>query len=91
MSQPTTHQRLNTVPFAQPRRALRRAWVALVLGAVCGLATVTANAKPMSESAIQSRVIRSDEAGVVLQTRRARLRSIIRLKIIFRLNKLWRS
>ena len=70
MSQPTTHQRLNTVPFAQPRRALRRAWVALVLGAVCGLATVTANAKPMSESAIQSRVIRSDEAGVVLQTRR---------------------
>ena len=70
MSQPTTPPRLNTVPFAQPRRALRRAWVALVLGAVCGLATVTANAKPMSESAIQSRVIRSDEAGVVLQTRR---------------------
>ncbi len=70
MSQPTTPPRLNIVPFAQPRRALRRAWVALVLGAVCGLATVTANAKPMSESAIQSRVIRSDEAGVVLQTRR---------------------
>lgn len=70
MSQPTTHPRLNTVPFAQPRRAMRRAWVALVLGAVCGLATVTANAKPMSESAIQARVIRSDEVGVVLQTRR---------------------
>lgn len=70
MSQPTTPPRLNTVPFAQLRRALRRAWVALVLGAVCGLATVTANAKPMSESAIQSRVIRSDEAGMVLQTRR---------------------
>ncbi len=70
MSQPTKHPRFNTVPFAQPRRALRRAWVALVLGAVCGLVTVTANAKPMTESAIQSRMIRSDEAGVVLQTRR---------------------
>ena len=70
MSQPSTHHLFKTVPFAQPRRALRRAWVAIALGAVCGLASVTVNAKPMSESAIQSRTVRSDEAGVVLQTRR---------------------
>ena len=70
MSQPSTHHLFKTVPFAQSRRALRRAWVAIALGAVCGLASVTVNAKPMSESAIQSRTVRSDEAGVVLQTRR---------------------
>ena len=70
MSQPSTHHLFKTVPFAQSRRALRKAWVAIALGAVCGLASVTVNAKPMSESAIQSRTVRSDEAGVVLQTRR---------------------
>ena len=70
MSQPSTRHLFKTVPFAQPRRALRRAWVAIALSAVCGLASVTVNAKPMSESAIQSRTVRSDEAGVVLQTRR---------------------
>ena len=70
MSQPSTHHLFKTVPFAQSRRALRRAWVAIALSAVCGLASVTVNAKPMSESAIQSRTVRSDEAGVVLQTRR---------------------
>ena len=70
MSQPSTHHLFKTVPFAQSRRALRRAWVAIALGAVCGLASVTVNAKPMSESAIQSRTVRSDEVGVVLQTRR---------------------
>ena len=70
MSQPSTHHLFKTVPFAQPRRALRRAWVAIALSAVCGLASVTVNAKPMSESAIQSRTVRSDEVGVVLQTRR---------------------
>ena len=70
MSQPSTRHLFKTVPFAQPRRALRRAWVAIALSAVCGLASVTVNAKPMSESAIQSRTVRSDEVGVVLQTRR---------------------
>ena len=70
MSQPSTRHLFKTVPFAQPRRALRRVWVAIALSAVCGLASVTVNAKPMSESAIQSRTVRSDEVGVVLQTRR---------------------
>ena len=37
---------------------------------VCTLASPMLVAKPMSESAIQMRTIRSDESGVVLQTRR---------------------
>lgn len=51
------------------RRSLRRAWLVLTVGLVCAWGSVSATAKPMSETAVQSRTLRTDEAGVVLQTR----------------------
>ncbi len=70
MSQSSTHHLFKAVTVAQTRRAWRRTWLALVLSVVCGFGAVTADAKPMSESAIQSRIVRADDVGVVLQTRR---------------------
>lgn len=69
MRLPTTLSTLNTPALTQSRRALRWVWVVLAMGLACGLGSVSASAKPMTESAVQSRTIRSDEVGVVLQTR----------------------
>lgn len=65
--QKTTHGFLNMM---QTRRVRSRQMVAgwLIL-AVCGLSSVSAQAKPMTDAAIASRTVRSDDAGVVLQVR----------------------
>ena len=65
--QKTTHGFLNMM---QTRRVRSRQMVAgwLIL-AVCGLSSVSAQAKPMTDAAIASRTVRSDDVGVVLQVR----------------------
>ena len=59
-----------SLSLKQIRRVSRQKWISLSVATVCTLASPMLVAKPMSESAIQMRTIRSDESGVVLQTRR---------------------
>ena len=65
--QKTTHGFLTKM---QSRRARSRQMVAggLIL-AVCGLSSINLHAKPMTETAVASRTIRVDDAGVMLQVR----------------------
>ncbi len=65
--QKTTHGFLTKM---QSRRARSRQMVAggLIL-AMCGLSSINLHAKPMTETAVASRTIRVDDAGVMLQVR----------------------
>ena len=63
----TTHSFLNMMQTRRDRsRQMVAGWLIL---AVCGLSSVSAQAKPMTDAAIASRTVRSDDAGVVLQVR----------------------
>lgn len=59
-----------SLSLKQIRRVSRQKWISLSVATACTLVSPMLAAKPMSESAIQMRTIRSDESGVVLQTRR---------------------
>ncbi len=65
----TVHTTLSASKLVRARAAWRKAWFILLAGVVCSFASINVSAKPMTESAIQSRTIRSDAQGVVLQTR----------------------
>ena len=60
----------SSLSLKQIRRVSRQKWISLSVATACILVSPMLVAKPMSESAIQMRTIRSDESGVVLQTRR---------------------
>ena len=60
----------SSLSLKQIRRVSRQRWISLSVATACMLVSPMLVAKPMSESAIQMRTIRSDESGVVLQTRR---------------------